>query len=272
MKSEKSGGTAGGRTPGRRLAVCMLASGSRGNAIYVSDGTTAVLFDAGLSGIEIQRRMASRGLSPDNLDAIVVSHEHNDHVNAVGVLARRFGLPVYINAGTLRAAERMGALPQAVDFACGAAFRINTLNIRPFSTSHDAADPVGFTVERDGRKMAIATDLGIVTAMVREHLRGAHILVLEANHDPDMLINGPYSWPLKQRIRSRLGHLSNQDTRELLKSVVHPGLQHVILAHLSETNNTPHKARSEVGLALDDVRVRLTVSTQDRSSKLIFTR
>ncbi len=272
MKSEESGAAAGSRTPGRRLAVCMLASGSRGNAIYVSDGTTAVLFDAGLSGIEIQRRMASRGLSPDNLDAIVVSHEHNDHVNAVGVLARRFGLPVYINAGTLRAAERLGALPQAVDFACGTAFRINTLNIRPFSTSHDAADPVGFTVERDGRKVAIATDLGIVTAMVREHLRGAHILVLEANHDPDMLINGPYSWPLKQRIRSRLGHLSNQDTRELLKSVAHPGLQHVILAHLSETNNTPYKARSEVGLALDDIRVRLTVSSQDRSSKLLFTR
>ncbi len=254
------------------LSVCMLASGSRGNAIYVSDGTTAVLFDAGLSGIEIQRRMASRGLAPTDLNAIVVSHEHHDHVNAVGVLARRFGLPVYINAQTLQAADRLGALPATVDFACGTAFRINTLNIRPFATSHDAADPVGFTIERNGRKMAIATDLGIVTAMVREHLRGAHILVLEANHDPDMLINGPYSWPLKQRIRSRLGHLSNQDTRELLKSVAHPALQHVILAHLSETNNTPRKALSEVSLALDEVRVQLTVSSQDSCSDIITTR
>ena len=267
----KGGGGAPGEGTGR-LSVCMLASGSRGNAIHVSDGRTTVLLDAGLSGIEIQRRMASRGLAPENLNAIVVSHEHHDHVNAVGVLARRFGLPVYINARTLQAADRLGALPRTMDFACGAAFCIGTLRLRPFSISHDAADPVGFTVESNGRKVAIATDLGVVTAMVREHLRGAHILVLEANHDPDMLINGPYSWPLKQRIRSRLGHLSNQDTRELLKSVAHPALQHVILAHLSETNNTPHKAFSEVSLALDEVRVQLTVSSQDRCSDIITTR
>jgi phosphoribosyl 1,2-cyclic phosphodiesterase len=270
--STKQGrGAAAGSAAGG-LSVCMLASGSRGNAIYVSDGSTSLLFDAGLSGIEIERRMASRGLAPGDLDAIVVSHEHNDHVNAVGVLARRFNLPVYINPGTLQAADRLGALPKTMDFECGALFRINTLSVRPFSISHDAADPVGFTVERNGRKIAIATDLGIVTAMVREHLRGAHILVLEANHDPDMLINGPYSWPLKQRIRSRLGHLSNQDTRELLKSVAHPALQHVILAHLSETNNTPHKALAEVSLALDAGRIRFTVSCQDRCGELITTR
>lgn len=255
-----------------RLTVCMLASGSRGNAIYISDGATAILLDAGLSGVEIQRRMASRGLDPRDLDAIVVSHEHNDHVSAVGVLARRFKLPVYINPRTLGAAGRLGALPEAVDFRDGASFHINTLKIRPFSTSHDAADPAGFTVERNGRKIAIATDLGIVTAMVREHLRGADILIIEANHDPNMLINGPYSWPLKQRIRGRRGHLSNQETRELLKAVVHPGLQHVILAHLSETNNTPQKALAEVSLALDSPRVRFSVSCQDTCGGIITTR
>lgn len=256
---------------GCQLTICMLASGSRGNAIYISDGSTAILFDAGLSGIEIQRRMASRGLNPVDLNAIVVSHEHNDHVSAVGVLARRFKLPVYINPRTLRAAGRLGALPTAIDFQCGTFFWIKTLKIRPFSTSHDAADPVGFTIERNGRKIAIATDLGIVTAMVREHLQGADILIIEANHDPDMLLNGPYSWSLKQRIRSRLGHLSNHETRALLKSVAHSNLQHVILAHLSEANNTPQKALGEVGLALDSPRVQLSISSQDTCGDIITT-
>ncbi len=146
MKTTEASTKQGSRAAAGGLSVCMLASGSRGNAIYISDGNTSLLFDAGLSGIEIERRMASRGLAPEKLDAIVVSHEHNDHVNAVGVLARRFSLPVYINPLTLQAADRLGVLPKTVDFECGAPFRINTLSIRPFSISHDAADPVGFTV------------------------------------------------------------------------------------------------------------------------------
>ncbi len=246
------------------LTVCMLASGSKGNAILVADYQTRVLFDAGLSGIEIERRCKSKGFHPNQLDAIVVSHEHSDHIQGVGVLARRFGLPVYISKMTGRTANSMlGKITDIRYFECGNSFTINAWTISPFSISHDAEDPAGFTILNNGLKIGIATDLGVVTAMVKERLKACHILILEANHDPEMLINGPYPWPLKQRIQSRTGHLSNEDSRELVTALKHKDLQHVVLAHLSETNNTPQKALQEVGLALNDCNTKLHVATQD---------
>jgi phosphoribosyl 1,2-cyclic phosphodiesterase len=173
-----------------------LASGSRGNAIYVDDGKTAVLIDAGLSGVEIQRRMDCKGLDPNNLDAILVSHEHSDHVHGVGVLSRRFGLPVYINDGTrLATGTALGKLKEVIPFTCGNTFAVASLTIHPFSISHDAEDPAGFTICSDGSKVGVATDLGITTGVVKTHLRDCNILILEANHDPQMLIDGPYPWP-----------------------------------------------------------------------------
>lgn len=255
-----------------RLHVCVLASGSRGNAIYVSDGTTNLLLDAGMSGAEIQRRMASRGLVPEHLDGILVSHEHRDHVSGVGVLARRFKLPVYVSRATLRAAPQLGRLHKAVHFRCGTPFRINTLDIHPFSISHDAADPAGFSIENNGCKVAVATDLGFATSMVKEHLKKATLLILEANHDPHMLINGPYPWPLKQRIQGRTGHLSNPDSKALLAAVLHADLQHVLLAHLSETNNSPQKAFDAVVRVLAAYRIPLTVCRQDACSEIIYAR
>ncbi len=235
------------------LSVCALASGSKGNAIYVSDGETALLVDAGLSGIEIERRMTMAGLQPEKLGAIVVSHEHSDHIRGVGVLSRRYKLPVYISPHTQRATgTQLGRLHEICSFEIGRSFSINGLTIHPFSTSHDAEDPAGFTLSRNGRKVGIATDLGIATGMVRQHLKDCNLLVLEANHDPAMLIDGPYPWPLKQRIKSRNGHLSNEDSGNLLAEIKHNGLCHVILAHLSETNNTPEKALKAVELALGE--------------------
>ncbi len=248
----------------------MLASGSKGNAILVADGQTMVLFDAGLSGIEIERRFKSKGFHPDRLDAIVVSHEHSDHIQGVGVLARRFGLPVYISKMTGQTAGALlGKIADIRYFECGNPFTVNTWTISPFSISHDAEDPAGFTILNNGMKVGIATDLGVVTAMVKERLKACQILILEANHDPDMLINGPYPWPLKQRIQSRKGHLSNQDSRELVTALKHEGLQHVVLAHLSETNNTPEKALQAVGLALNDCHTKLHVATQDVCAEIL---
>ncbi len=252
------------------LSVCVLASGSKGNAIFVSGGSTAILVDAGLSGIEIERRMKSKGLSPESLDAILVSHEHADHIRGVGILSRRFGLPVYMNRGTARAgAPYLGKIHDLKPFECGRGFEIDTLTVHPFSVSHDAADPSGFTIKQNGIKIGVATDLGIATAMVKAHLAGCALLILEANHDPDMLIRGPYPWPLKQRIRDRTGHLSNEDSAALLQGIRHDRLRHVILAHLSETNNTPQRALTTVQEAMDHTDVQVSVATQEKGSDLL---
>jgi phosphoribosyl 1,2-cyclic phosphodiesterase len=252
------------------LELCMLASGSKGNAIYVSGGSTSILIDAGLSGIEIERRLNSKGLYPEDLDAIIVSHEHTDHIQGVGVLSRRFNLPVYMSSKTEKAAvSQLGNVRVIKNFECGSPFRIKDLFIHPFSISHDAEDPSGFTINQNGTKVGIATDLGIATSMVKEHLKGCSLLILEANHDEDMLINGPYPWPIKQRIKSRAGHLSNEASKNLLKELQHDRLKYVILAHLSQTNNTPQKALCEVSRAITHCNPQLDVATQDECGALL---
>ena len=252
------------------LAVCILASGSKGNSVYISDGQTSVMIDAGLSGIELQRRLAARDLSADDLDAIVVSHEHSDHIKGAGILSRRFKLPVYINQKTEAAVAGLGNLHELRRFECGRGFHIGNLHIHPFSISHDAEDPAGFTIRQNGTTMAVATDLGFATALVKEHLKHCSLLILEANHDPQMLEDGPYPWPLKQRIQSRVGHLSNSDSQKLLQELQHDNLQHVILAHLSETNNTPQKAYGEVVQALTRCNAKLTVAEQYVAGPVIY--
>ncbi len=251
------------------LTVCVLASGSKGNAIFVSDGATALLVDAGLSAREIGRRLDSRGLTAAALSAILVTHEHGDHVHGVERLCRRYRLPVYLTPGTLRAAAPLRELAEIHPFDCGRPFQVGTLTVHPFSISHDAQDPAGFTIGSHGSRIGIATDLGHVTAVVREHLRGCRLLVLEANHDPDMLMGGPYPWYLKQRIRGRTGHLSNSESGELLAEIAHPGLEQVILAHLSATNNTPEKALAAAGQALAGTGIRLAAAGQHQCTSLM---
>ncbi len=253
-----------------RPTICVLASGSKGNATYISDGHTRILLDSGLSGIQIERRLASHGLRAEDLDAILISHEHNDHISGAGVLSRRFQMPVYITRETAtRSAKRLGRLVSVNHFTCGTPFKINSMEVHPFSLSHDAVDPAGFTFQVNGKKVGVATDLGIATHLVKSHLAGCHILILEANHDPEMLRNGPYTWPLKQRIMSRSGHLSNQDTGNLLKLLVHDKLKQVVLAHLSEINNTPVKAREAVLPVISNKNIVLTVASQDNGNKPI---
>jgi phosphoribosyl 1,2-cyclic phosphodiesterase len=251
------------------LTLCILASGSKGNAIYVSDGDTSLLIDAGLSGKEIERRMRSRDLDPTSLDAILVTHEHADHVRGVGVLSRRYDLPVYINPKTDGAAAgQIKKIRDVRHFACGRSFTINDLTLHPFSTSHDASDSAGFTVQRDGIKIGIATDLGIATSVVRTHLKHCSLLILESNHDPQMLMEGPYPWYLKQRVRGRTGHLANEASRDLLGDLLHDRLIHVVLAHLSEQNNTPELALRAMTPVLAHTRVRLSVADQHLCSEV----
>jgi len=254
-----------------KFGVCVLASGSRGNSIYLTDGSTSLLLDAGLSGSEIERRLSLRGINPGDIDGILVSHEHSDHIQGVGVLSRRYNIPVYINPETCKASSpRMGTVDLIRHFECGFLFTLKTLTIHPFSISHDAADPSGFIISKNGVKIGIATDLGIVSSLVKEHLKCCDLLVIEANHDPDMLNNGPYPWHLKQRVKGRGGHLSNQDSKKILSQIIHPGLKHVILAHLSETNNMPQKAEEEIAPLLAPHDIQLHVASQNHPGELIY--
>ena len=256
--------------PNYSLAVCVLASGSKGNAIYISDGFTAILVDAGFSAIEIKRRLKSRGLNPKEIKAILVTHEHSDHIQAVGVLSRQLRLPVYVNHKIKNTPSLAKAVHEIRTFNSGSAFQINNLMVHPFTVSHDAVDPVGFAIGQNGKRIGLATDLGTVTPPVMENLKDCHLLIIEANHDPDMLVNGPYPWPLKQRIQSSSGHLSNRQSKNLLSELQHRHLQHVILAHLSEINNAPQKVLDEITRVFTRCTPRLTIASQHRCGEILY--
>lgn len=251
------------------LSLCPLASGSKGNSLLVSCKGSSILIDAGLSGIEMERRLNVLNIEPESLKAIIITHEHTDHVKGAGILSRRYGLPLYITPRTYRACQSLGTISELRFFECGTSFQIDEMTINPFSISHDAEDPAGLTLEYKEHKIGIATDLGIVTSLVRDRLKGSHILYLESNHDVDMLINGSYPWHLKQRIKGRTGHLSNTDAKILVSELKTEKLKHVILAHLSEENNTPQKAAKEVSEALNASAIDLHVAKPHEPGKMI---
>ncbi|MCG8643761.1 MAG: MBL fold metallo-hydrolase [Desulfobacterales bacterium] len=249
--------------------VCSLASGSKGNSLFVGYNDQGILVDAGLSGVEIQRRLSARGISPERLTAIIITHEHSDHIRGAGVLNRRFNIPVYITPKTFQACSSLGTMTGVCFFEGGRAFDIGRVRVTPFSISHDATDPVGLTLETQGQKIGVATDLGVATNLVKNHLKNSSLLYLESNHDLEMLLNGPYPWHLKQRIKSRTGHLSNTDTRQLVSELRTDRLKHVILAHLSEENNCPKKAADEVATGLNASGIKLHVAGPDQPGELI---
>ncbi|NOQ51932.1 MAG: MBL fold metallo-hydrolase [Desulfuromonadaceae bacterium] len=221
------------------MRVCLLASGSRGNSTLIEADGCRLLVDVGLSGRETERRLATLGLSGEDLHAILVTHEHHDHVGGIGPLARRYGLPVHIEQQTHAALPKLGKIDHLQRFTAGDQFAFRDLTINTFSTTHDAVNPVGFVIHSSEGKVGFATDLGIPTRLVADHLQQCRVLVVEANHDDQMLLDGPYPWHLKQRIKGRHGHLSNVETRRLLQDVSWPGLEALFLAHLSEENNCP---------------------------------
>jgi phosphoribosyl 1,2-cyclic phosphodiesterase len=218
----------------------VLGSGSKGNCTLVEAGTTRLLIDSGFSGKEIIRRLQVQGIHPESLTAIVVTHEHDDHVKGIGVLARRFKLPVYANEGTHRAAEaKINQLPAAHEFGVGEPFEIEALQIHPFAVSHDAADPVGFVVNDGQQHLGYCTDTGAITRLIQHHLRRCQAVILEANHDVQMVNNGPYPPMLKQRVLSSRGHLANEDSLALAALLAGEQLRLLVLAHLSAINNHP---------------------------------
>ena len=253
------------------LEVCILGSGSAGNAIYVASKTTRILIDAGLSARQVALRLAELGVEPEQMNGICISHEHGDHINGLRVLQKRHGISVYANAGTLNGIRQKISPEQlAVKvFQTGSSFQIGDLLIEPFSVPHDALEPVGFRLQTADMAVGVVTDLGIATTLVREKLRGCHALIVESNHDEDLLQEAPRPWSLKQRIRSRQGHLSNIAAAELIADCAGEELEHVFLSHLSSDCNTPEIALQTVAsqLRLDGLGyISLEVSRPDRIS------
>ena len=233
------------------VRVVPLGSGSSGNATLVAFGARRLLVDAGLSARELTARLAGVGVAPRELTAILLSHEHHDHARGLERFAVKLGVPVFTTPETLAA---LNLAPRHVGrwhpFEPGIPFDAYGVRVDPFTIPHDAVNPVGFVLEGEGVRVGIATDLGHATTLLVERLRGCHVFVVEANHDDDMLVRGPYPWALKQRIGGRLGHLSNAEAATLLAATADADCQAVILAHLSESNNTAAKARQAVASAL----------------------
>src|SRR5580658_6943283 len=240
------------------VSVSMLASGSRGNCAVVASARTRILVDAGISCRETFKRIKTLGEDPLALSAIVITHEHSDHVYGLATLARKLRIPVFMTGATHQAWARAlrnekGERPHLdkfEPFESGHRFQVGDIEVKPFTIPHDAADPVGFTFRAEGIKVGIATDLGYLPASVCDHLRGCDVLVMESNHDVEMLRGGPYPWSVKQRVMSRVGHLSNQSLADFFANGYDNSAAFVVLAHLSELNNHPEIARREAEKAL----------------------
>ena len=251
----------------------MLASGSSGNAAFLATENTRVLVDAGLSMREIGRRLAAVGEDLAHIDAILITHEHTDHVAGLPILARNRNLRASIYMTHLTAPSiDWGETrpPRLATFQAGAQFPVGDIEVQSFSIPHDARDPVGFRFEVQGIRIGYATDLGYIPESVKYHLRRADLLLLEANHDLDMLKVGPYPWAVKQRVMSRVGHLSNLVMYDYLLQDLDSATAHLVLGHLSEQNNHPEIVRLMASQALQQrgIGATLAIAAQHHPSEV----
>jgi len=244
------------------FSFTVLGSGSSGNSTLVSSGDANILVDIGLSGRETARRLREFGLSPEKISAIVVSHEHGDHCRGVAPFAKDLRIPVFITDGALAVSQMRLDACQLQRIESEVAFEVCGFLFTPFAVPHDAADPIAFCIERDGVKIAVVLDLGYISNLVVERLKGCDSIVLESNHDINMLKVGPYPWSLKQRVMSRKGHLSNDTVAEYLATGFDGNARHVVLAHLSKKNNLPELALISAQNALEQRSGLLSLQTR----------
>lgn len=239
------------------MRLCSIASGSSGNCIYVGSEATHLLVDVGISGKRTELGLNSLGLSAGDLDGILITHEHADHINGLGVIARKYGIPIYATPGTIEAILTGGGVGK-IDSSLfhevkeDVKLTIKDLTVNPMRISHDAAQPVAYRISYGNKKVGICTDLGVYNDYTVECLKGMDAVLLEANHDVNMLQVGPYPYYLKQRILGDRGHLSNENSGRLLSRILHDGMQNIILGHLSKENNLPE-------LAYEAVRMEITM-------------
>lgn len=243
-----------------------LGSGSKGNALLVESADTRLLIDCGFPAKELERRLTSVDVDPQTLDAILVTHEHGDHIRGVGAVARRYGLSTWMTAGT-HAQKDWGKLPDLHLFHChGAGFRIGDLEITPYTVPHDAREPCHYVLHHDQQKLGCLTDAGCITPHMTEMLEDSDALFLECNHDSQMLAEGPYPPSLQARVAGGLGHLSNTQAADLLSSLDYARLQHVVIGHVSEQNNHPELARKALINAASSIESCLSVAAQDSAT------
>ncbi len=261
------------------LQICSIASSSSGNCIYVGTGSTHILIDSGISCKRVKTGLNTIGVEPASIDAILITHEHSDHIKGLGVVSRRYGIPIYATELTWKkvlASGTTGPIDESLfhKITPDIDFTIKELVIHPFNTSHDAVQPVCYTFIKGRKKIGVATDLGCYDRYIVEKLKDSNLLFIEANHDIEMLKNGRYPYYLKKRILSDTGHLSNEMSGKLVSEVMHSRLQYIILGHLSKENNLPEVAFAAVNAALSAApvnacNIELIVSEKESASPLI---
>ncbi|MCB1114245.1 MAG: MBL fold metallo-hydrolase [Chlamydiia bacterium] len=252
---------------------CPLASGSKGNAIYFGSDQTKILIDAGISARATKMKLQEIGVELEEIDAILITHDHHDHIAGIKTLAMKYGIPVMANHETAKGIiDAIGVCPKFKIFSTGETFEYMDLEIHPFTIQHDTLDPVAFTIKSKDKKFGFCADLGFATTLVRSHLRGCDYLYLEANHEPSMVHSSARPMVYKQRVLSRSGHLSNEAAAEVLLEVAHDGLKSVHLAHLSSECNTPEVALNVVHDRLDKagVDLKLVISPQNTVSEPVW--
>ena len=260
------------------LKFCSLYSGSSGNSLYVESTESKLLIDCGASGKKIIEGLASIDSSIENIDAILITHEHSDHIQSLGLLSKKYNIPIYINEETFNALslnQKEKINPNTIHvFKNNEEFSFNDLSIKPFDIPHDAANPCGFNIDDGKKKLSIATDLGHVTETITENLKNSSFILLEANYDPEILKVSKYPYPLKVRINGPYGHLSNNSSGKLISMLANNDLKEVMLGHLSKENNFPELAYQTVTEELmnnnvDLNKIKISVASRYNPSKII---
>ena len=263
------------------MRMVSIASGSSGNCIYIGSDRTHILVDAGISNKRIEKSLNEIGIKGSELSGILITHEHSDHIRGLGVLSRKYGLPIYSTRETLEEIGGMKSLGEiSPELFCPIChdvdFYIGDLEIKPFRIDHDAANPVAYRIQNDKKSVAVATDMGHYSQYIVDHLQGLDAILLEANHDVKMLEAGPYPYYLKRRILSDYGHLSNENAGRLLSCILHDQMKHIFLGHLSKENNYEELAYETVRLEIsegdtpyraDDFHI--TVAKRDQMSQIV---
>ncbi len=259
------------------MKFCSLYSGSTGNSLFVQGNDTKILVDAGVSAKKVVEALDSINENINEIDAIIVTHEHIDHIKSLGTLAKKYDIPIYASLGTWNGIDNEKSVIEIENknyFKIGEEFEIGNLKIKPFSTSHDAMDPCGFSIENDKKKISIATDLGEITSEVLNNLKSSKFLLLESNYDPEVLRFCSYPYILKSRIAGIKGHLSNSEAGKTISELVKYGLENVMLGHLSKESNFPELAHKSVvnelmEQGINEKEIELDVASRNEPSKVV---